>query len=188
MRPTFRSTVLGLAIAVTGLTGMALAASSLLEEQKTDQQQRDLIRIFSEVYQRARSRDVLGEVTRPKFGSPKIDLPDAATDSRWRPDCSSDIAAEPADPSQHPFALVLVPREEIGDAGASFTIYAIFAGDDPLPSGSLRSPLPEWLTAPIGGYRDLGAELEAIVQTSTVVTETENCGAFSIAVITGSAK
>jgi hypothetical protein len=179
-----RSTT-GLALLAAALAGVAVAATSLLNEQEVDQRQRDLIRIFSEVYQRAQSQALLGEVVRPRYGSPAIELPDAAAEHGWRPDCTSNVTAEPTDPTQYPFALILAPREDIGNGGAQFTVYAIFAGSDPLPADALEPPFPEWLTAPLGGYREIGAELQAIAEASELTVVATACGAFSIAEITG---
>lgn len=181
------STRVAIAFVGVALAGMA-GANAFLGEQAIDQRQRDLIRIFSEVFQRAQSQSVLGEIVRPKYGSPQINFPESAEKAGWRPHCGSAIAAEPSDPSQHPFALVLAPRDAISQAGATFEVYAIFSGPNPLPRGIFDRSLPDWLTAQTSGYQELRSNLETIIRTSEISVETMECDGFSIATISGESR
>jgi hypothetical protein len=184
MRSKSRSPVIGLAIAVAGLAGMALAASSLLGEQETDQVRRDLTRVLSEVYQRAQSRAATGEVVRPDYADTRIELSVPDLSEGWEPSCDIAIDAEQSDPRRYLQALVLVPRDRIRSGGHAFTAYAFLAGDAAVDADLFRTP-PDWLTEAAGGYGSLEADLRLVTGPSTVEVETFECPDFSYAIIEG---
>jgi hypothetical protein len=114
-----------------------------------------------------------------------IELPADATDVNWRPNCAAAISVPPSDPVEHPFALILVPINQIADAGASFTAYAIFAGSSPVTTELFFEKSPDWLVQDVGGYRSLQNDWDVLVSRSEITVETTNCGDFSFSTLMG---
>lgn len=161
----------------------SLASPVVGGEFMNDQAQRDLVRIFSQVYQRALSYSAIGTVVRPRLASPAISLGEPLHPA-WLPSCSSPIRIVPADSAERPLALVLVPTLDVSRSGAAFIAYAIHAGPTVLTTELLVDP-PDWLVAEIGGYASIADELSLMLSRSEVTIETVNCSGFTYAAITG---
>lgn len=170
---------------LTALVLSLIAPTQGTAEQYFDQVKRDLTRVLSEVFHRAHAQSTLGEVVRPKFGSPTIDLPAEASDPNWYPTCGAAVSALPSDPTEYPFALVLVPINQIAEGGASFTAYAVFTGSAPVTTELFRGKAPDWLIQDIGGYRSLQDDWDVLNARSEITVDTTNCGDFSFSTMIG---
>jgi hypothetical protein len=170
---------------VVGGSFSIFVAKTSANALSTDQIQRDLTRVLSEVFHRAHSQSVLGEVVRPKYGSPEVDLPDEAVQGDWAPTCDADISALASDPSEYPFALLVVPRDEIANSGASFIAFAIFSGSVPLAANFFENSPPDWLTAEAGGYPSLAEDFKRLITGSLISMDIHKCDEFSFAKLSG---
>ena len=171
-------------IASAAVALLVAAGTPLLSDKQTDQVQRDLTRIFSEIYQRAASHAATGEVVRPEFASTKIDLRVPDLSDGWTPSCQTEIATEPSDPRDNLQALILVPRDRISADGAEFTVFAFFVGA-PFVHDLLFADPPDWLVQPAGGYATLDPDLSALRDRSAISVSHTQCADFSFSVIKG---
>lgn len=181
-----RRSLLAIPAFALGVVGIMTAMSSA-DALQTDQAQRDLTRVFSEVLQRAISYRELGQVTRPEFASTKIDASVPNLSEGWTPSCDIEIGAAPSDPRRNLQALVVVPRDRISNNGADFTVFAIFVGQPAVTSALLANP-PTWLKDETGGYSSLEADLNRILSISNITVQSTECEAFTFSEIHGVAK
>lgn len=175
------------AIVFALLIAALLSTARAAEELYLEQAQRDLTRVLSEVFNRALSQAQLGEVVRPEFASPKIDLSVAGLGDGWLPTCEMDIVVEASDARRNMQALVLVPGDRVDSRGASFTAFAFFAGEAVLTTDILRDP-PAWLVDETGGYADLSEEWQRLLERSDVGISSTECDGFSFSIIEGGPK
>lgn len=173
---------------IAGVLVMALgaAATDIASDAQRDQVQRDLTRILSEVFQRAHSRALTGEVVRPEFASTKVSLTVPDLDDGWAPTCESSISAEVSDPHRNLQALILVPRDRL--SGTDFTAFAVFAGDPVVDTDLFVPPLPDWLTEGAGSYPSLSDDLTTLIDRFEITVTSTVCPGFSFAEIEGTAR
>ena len=67
----------------------------------------------------------------------------------WVLSCARPVTIEPADPSERPLALVIVPASSVSRSGAAFTAYALHAPGPTLTINLLRE-LSDWLVREAG--------------------------------------
>lgn len=151
-----------------------------------DQAQRDLVRLFSQLYQRALSHAATGAVVRPRLASSAVSLGEPL-DAEWQPSCSRPVRIGPPDPQERPLALVIVPASGVSRSGVVFTAFALHAGPGVLSAELLADP-PDWLVAATGGYDSIADELALLMSRSEVGIETVQCADFTYATITGAAR
>jgi hypothetical protein len=148
-----------------------------------DQAQRDLLRLFAELFQRTLSHAATGAVVRPRRATSSVRLGETL-DPAWQPSCVHPITVMSADPSERPLALVIVPASTVSRSGAGFTAYALHAPGPTLTLDLLRAP-PDWLVREAGGYDNIAGDLQLLMSRSEVAITTTDCGAFAYSIVTG---
>jgi hypothetical protein len=148
-----------------------------------DQAQRDLLRLFAELYQRALSYAATGAVVRPRLATPSVRLAETLS-PEWQPSCARPVTVTPADPAERPLALVMVPASTVSRSGAGFTAYALHAPGPTLTLDLLREP-PDWLVREAGGYDSIAGDLQLLMSRSEITITTTDCGAFAYSILTG---
>jgi len=148
-----------------------------------DQAQRDLLRLFAELYQRTLSHVATGAVVRPRLATPSVTL-EETLDPTWQPSCARPVTVTPADPAERPLALMIVPASAVSRSGAGFTAYALHAPGPTLTLDLLREP-PDWLVREAGGYDSIAGDLQLLMSRSEVAIATTDCGAFTYSIVTG---
>lgn len=181
--PGIRNTYLVFTTIAGGIL-ILLSAMTSAKVMSTEQAQRDLTRVLSEVFHRAISRERLGEVTRPEFASAKIDLSVPALSEGWTPSCDIEIQVVPSNPRRNLQALILVPSDRISSKGAEFTAFAFYVGELAFTSEIFANP-PTWLTEASGGYASLESDIDRLLSHSDVTVQSTTCDDFSFSVIQG---
>ncbi|MEJ6395506.1 hypothetical protein V8J82_19765 [Gymnodinialimonas sp. 2305UL16-5] len=174
-------------IAAIAMIGV-LAISNVRADLLFDQRHRDLARVLSDIVHRAHSMAALGEVVRPEAAVPAITLAAPDLHDGWVPTCEVPVTIAGSDPTRYLLSLVLVPRDRLGEQGASFTAYSFFSGEPALTADALAPPFADWLVGEEGGFSDIEADANALLAPSRVEVETNECDGFSFYVISGEAR